>query len=54
MIRCLSQIEISLVSELMVQYLKPEGTFLFYAIITISGFFFIFYRVRETFGLNDK
>ena len=38
----------------MVLYLKPEGAFLFYAIIAMSGFFFMFYRMRETHGLNDK
>jgi hypothetical protein len=32
----------------------PIGTFLFYASVTIFGFFFILVFVKETSGLTDK
>lgn len=54
MIRYLNGIEISLVTEYMVKSFKPEGVFIFHAVISILGFFFIVFFMKETQGLNDK
>ena len=48
MIRYLNGIEISLVTEYMVQNIKPEGIFILHAVISIFGFFFIVFFVKET------
>ncbi len=35
-------VEISLCSEYMIKYLQPQGTFLFFSVITLLGAIFIF------------
>ena len=50
----LGNVEIALVSEYMFEYWRPEGTFLFYSLITLLGTFFYTYCVKETVGLSDK
>ena len=47
-------IEIVLTTEYMIKYLKPEGTFLFFAVVSILGGFFMMAFVKETKGLTDK
>jgi hypothetical protein len=47
-------IEISLCTEYMMYYLKPFGTFLFFATVTFVGGIFMVIFVKETKGLNDK
>ena len=49
----LGGIEISLVSEYMMKYLKPEGTFLVFSGITFLSIFFYGFVVKETKGLTD-
>ena len=53
-IHYLNGVELALVSEYMIEYMRPEGTFLFYASITFIGLFFFMYLVKETSGLSDK
>ena len=45
---------VSVITEYMIEYMKPEGTFLFYSIITFFGIFFFVFVVKETRGLSDK
>ena len=47
-------IELSIVTEYMIEYIKPEGTFLFYSCICFLGIFWFVYVVKETQGLSDK
>ena len=47
-------IELSLVTEYMVEYLGPAGNFLFYAIATFLGAFFYIFILKETSHLTDK
>lgn len=47
-------IELSLVTEYMLEYFKPEGTFLFYGIVSFLGIFWFIYVIKETKGLTDK
>jgi len=47
-------VELSLATEYMIEYMKPEGTFLFYSIIAFLGLFFVIYVLKETQGLTDK
>ena len=46
-------IEVSLVSEWMFNQLRPDGTFVYYGCITLAGFFFIQFFLKETKGLTD-
>lgn len=47
-------IEISMISEYMLKYMKAWGMFLYYAIMTTIGFFFMKFVIKETAGLTDK
>ena len=47
-------VEMSLVTEFMIDSWGPAGTFFFYGLLNFAGFFFIFFLVRETHGLTDK
>ena len=47
-------IELSLVTEYMVEYLGPAGNFLFYGIATFLGAFFYIFILKETSHLTDK
>ena len=47
-------IELSIVSEYMIEYMKPEGTFLFYSFICFLGIFWFVFVVKETQGLSDR
>ena len=38
----------------MLKYLRPDGTFLFYTIISFAGFLFMVIYLKETNGLSDK
>jgi SP family facilitated glucose transporter-like MFS transporter 1 len=45
---------ISMLTEYIVAWLKPHGTFFFFGIMTYIGGLYIFYFVKETKGLTDK
>ena len=47
-------VELSLVTEYLVQYIKPHGTILYHATITFLGLFFVTFIIKETQGLSDK
>ena len=53
-IHYMNGVELSLVTEYMMEYMKLEGTFLFYCIITFAGLFFFIFVVKETSHLTDK
>ena len=38
----------------MIKYLKPEGTFIYFGMVTVTGSLFFKYIVKETSGLTDK
>ena len=46
--------EISLATESMVTSMGPSGTFLFYCVVTLCGFFAMWAFVKETQGLSDS
>jgi MFS family permease len=52
-IHYLNGVEIGLTTEYMIEYFKPEGTFLLFAIITLLGAIFMQTVVIETRGLID-
>ena len=45
---------ISVVSEPMFKYLRPEGTFLFFCAVSSLGFIFMYFHLLETEGLSDR
>jgi len=45
---------VSLISEPMFKYLRPEGTFAFFSICSFFGFIFMYFNVKETNGLSDR
>ena len=47
-------VEISLVSEYMIEYFNPEGFFLFFGLVSFCGYLFIISCMKETEGLTDK
>ena len=49
----LNGVEVSVATEYMLNSWLPQGTFLFYGIITLIGFFTVFLFVKETKGLSD-
>ena len=50
----LNGVLISMVSESMFKYMRPEGTFLYYTLISLAFFIFDYYFFMETNGLSDK
>ena len=50
----LNGVVISIISEPMFKYLRPEGTFMVFSIITFLVFIFILIFVKETKGLTDR
>ena len=50
----LNGVELSLVTEYMLESWRPQGMFLFYSVITFTGVFFIILGIKETSGLTDK
>ena len=53
-IHYLNGVEISIVTEYMVQYMGPSGMFIFYAFMNLLGFVFVYFYMRKTNGLTDK
>ena len=49
-----NNIELSIVTEYMIEYLKTDGTFLFYTTISFFGIFFYIFVLKETKGLSDS
>jgi Na+/H+ antiporter NhaD/arsenite permease-like protein len=47
-------IVLSLATEYMIKYLKPQGTFVYFGMVTVAGSLFFKYIVKETSGLSDK
>ena len=45
---------IATVSEYMFEYLGPDGTFLYFSIVSTLGLIFMFFFLKETHGLTDK
>jgi hypothetical protein len=50
----LNGVELSLISEYMIEYLGTDGTFLFYSGMNFIGFLYVFFCIKETSGLSDK
>jgi hypothetical protein len=50
----LNGMEISLISEYLIEYLGASGTFLFFSGMNFIGFIFVFFFVKDTTGLSDK
>ena len=38
----------------MIKYLKPQGTFVYFGLVTVTGSLFFKFIVKETSGLTDK
>ena len=47
-------VELSLVTEYMIEYLKPMGLFLWYCATNFLGTFYMIFIVKETANLTDK
>jgi hypothetical protein len=47
-------VELSIVTEYLIEYIRPHGTILYHAIITFLGLFFVTFVIKETQGLTDK
>ena len=45
---------VSLDSEWMMKYLRPDGTFMTYTVVTFLGYVFMLIYLKETNGLSDK
>lgn len=45
---------VSLISEPMFKYLRPEGTFAIFSLCSFCGWIFMFFHVKETNGLSDR
>ena len=47
-------IEIAMVSEYMFNSLGPDGTFVFYFVVSTMGLIFMYFFLEETHGLSDR
>ena len=47
-------IEVAVLTEYMLEYLTPEGTFLYYSLISLAGYVFYLGCLKETAGLTDR
>ena len=43
-----------MISEPMLEYMRPEGTFFFHCVCTFLGLIFMYIYLKETDGLTDK
>lgn len=42
------------IESLMDSQMQPEGVFFLFGAITITGFFYVYFLMKETVGLSDK
>lgn len=44
----------SITSEYMIEYMTPQGAFLLFGLMTTGTIFFVWFCMKETWGLSDK